>query len=853
MKSKLSRIMTVLLFTVCLIASSCIAISAAAGDKVTSSNFGEMTTLEQAPASFLHLEEGKIKNMTGWGYYNVGGEDVWYFHGDGTATANPEIRFVTEGTDTTKKVNGSYTFAPVEIKGFSFSYKIVNSASGKLADLTDATKNYIVQTLASDGTYPIHVPNIVADGEWYTISIDLSSSMTSSKSAIFDDVNHLFSGFIFKIGALNGELMIKNINVELIEAPESPLTLETAKIKNMTEWGYANIGGEDVWTFYGDGTATANPEIRFVTDGTDTSVKVNGSYTFAPVEVNAFSFSYKLINTDEKGVADLASKNYIVQELASDSTYPIFTPDIVADGQWHTVTIDKTTALYNTSLGNTFDDVNHLFSGFIFKMGGLNGTLMIKDIEIVDANAAPTYTVTFKADGEIVGTAKYTEENKAITEPAVPEKVGYNGAWAAYELTTGDVTVEAVYTPIEYKAYFVHPKTGMPLTAPVSFNVENKASITFPEVPAELQMEGYKASWDKAPADLALEDTTVTLTYEVINYTAYFVHPRTGMMLAAPVSFNVENKDSVVFPEVPAEHQMEGYTASWSMTPAELPLENTNVTITYSPVEYTVTFKADGEVVGTAKYTADNTEITAPAVPEKAGYTGVWAAYELTTGDVTVEAIYTAVEYTVTFKADGADVGTATYTVENKEITAPAVPEKAGYTGAWAAYELTTGDVTVEAIYTAIEYTVTYKAEGNTVGTVKYTVENKNVTAPAVPEKAGYNGAWESKTLTTGDVTVNAVYTAIEYTVTFKADGEVVGTVKYTVENKEITAPAVPEKEDYTGEWEAYTLTMGDLTVNAVYTEIPKSPAGLIIGIVAAVVVVAGAVAFIVIRKKKVV
>jgi hypothetical protein len=60
-------------------------------------------------------------------------------------------------------------------------------------------------------------------------------------------------------------------------------------------------------------------------------------------------------------------------------------------------------------------------------------------------------------------------------------------------------------------------------------------------------------------------------------------------------------------------------------------------------------------------------------------------------------------EYTVTFIADGATVGTATYTVEDKDIEEPAVPEKEGYTGVWEEYELTTGDVTVNAVYTEIE------------------------------------------------------------------------------------------------------------------------------------------------------
>ena len=67
-------------------------------------------------------------------------------------------------------------------------------------------------------------------------------------------------------------------------------------------------------------------------------------------------------------------------------------------------------------------------------------------------------------------------------------------------------------------------------------------------------------------------------------------------------------------------------------------------------------------------------------------------------------------------------------------------------------------------------------------------------------------------------MTVNAVYTPIEYTVTFIADGVTVGTDSYTVEDREITELEVPEKAGYTGVWEEYELTLGNVTVNAVYT-----------------------------------
>ncbi|MBQ2769137.1 MAG: InlB B-repeat-containing protein [Clostridia bacterium] len=426
--------------------------------------------------------------------------------------------------------------------------------------------------------------------------------------------------------------------------------------------------------------------------------------------------------------------------------------------------------------------------------------------------------------------------------------------------------------------------------------------------------------------DVAYEGLVLTKSYEkeAIEYTISFNHPRTGMPLAAPINFTVETMDEVVFPAVPAEAEREGYTVAWDKTVADVTLADLQVVPVWTAIKYTATFVADGQTVGTVEYTVEDEEIAAPAVPEKAHYTGAWEAYELAIGGVTVEAVYTPVEYTVTFVADGETVGTDTYTVEDKEITVPGVPAKDHYTGAWGAYELNGGNVTVNAVYTAveytisfndprtgmplaapitftietkdsvefpavpedlampgytvawdktaadvtladlqvapvltiIEYTVTFVADGETVDTATYTVENTEITVPEAPAKEYYTVAWESYTLTTGDVTVNAVYTAVEYTVTFVADGETVGTVTYTVDSTEITAPEVPAKSGYTAAWEAYELNGGDVTVNAVYTEIPAEPAeeeggcGSVIGGVSAAVAMLGA-AVVVLKKKK--
>lgn len=248
---------------------------------------------------------------------------------------------------------------------------------------------------------------------------------------------------------------------------------------------------------------------------------------------------------------------------------------------------------------------------------------------------------------------------------------------------------------------------------------------------------------------------------------------------------------------------------------------------------YKVSFDTDGGTEVAEIVCNEGDKLSLPTDPTKAHYTfdGWYTNAERTpdskfnaekaiSSDMTLYAKWQAVKYTVTFKADGKQVGEAlTYTVENKQIIEPAVPEKIGYSGAWGKYELDCKNIEVNAVYTVIPYTVTFKAEGEQVGEVlTYTVENKQITEPSVPEKDGFIGEWEEYELNCENIVVNAVYTAV-YTVTFKAEGVQVGEIlTYTLKNKQITEPAVPEKAGYNGAWEEYELNGGNKVVNAEYT-----------------------------------
>lgn len=111
------------------------------------------------------------------------------------------------------------------------------------------------------------------------------------------------------------------------------------------------------------------------------------------------------------------------------------------------------------------------------------------------------------------------------------------------------------------------------------------------------------------------------------------------------------------------------------------------------PEEYTVTFVADGETVDTQTYTAENTDITVPEVPEKKGYTGEWEEYVLDGGNKTVNAVYSVITYKIEYVVAGLSPSSEDYYVfaEGGEYSSGGI-KNGNYP---ASYTIEDGDVTI--------------------------------------------------------------------------------------------------------------------------------------------------------------
>ncbi|MBQ2998884.1 MAG: uL15 family ribosomal protein [Clostridia bacterium] len=425
------------------------------------------------------------------------------------------------------------------------------------------------------------------------------------------------------------------------------------------------------------------------------------------------------------------------------------------------------------------------------------------DLEIKAIYTAIEYTVTFKYADGTTEEKTYTVDDYSLFNnlPAIPNRVaeGYDGTWyvvsvggealatpiklSEYTVASGDLVIEARYTAIEYTATFYKKDGSFAGTA--KFTVEGFID-TIPDVP---EIPGYENGKWIYSTPLQPGDMDVHPEYTPIEYTATFKDENGNILGTA--NFTVEGflESKPEFPQKP------GYIGEWVYpNGVECPPNDMDVTLKYTIITYTVEFYRDnGTLLSSTTYTVDNKNFTIPDVPAKSEYVGEWyvitntglvklSEYVITNenlGDLRIKAVYELKTYTAYFRVDGVVIGSVTFTVETEELSGiPTIPAKRGYSAKWANYELGREDLYIDAIYTIVQYTATFKNEdGKTVGTVDFTINDKSIKAPALPEKKGATGAWyvvkvngaeidpvllSEFELTDADLTIQAMYEAEE-------------------------------------------------------------------------------------------
>ncbi len=434
-------------------------------------------------------------------------------------------------------------------------------------------------------------------------------------------------------------------------------------------------------------------------------------------------------------------------------------------------------------------------------------TMPAQDVMFTAQFELSQYEAVIMADGKQIAVIPYTYGQTSIALPDVPAKEGHTGSWPAYTLPIGGTTITAVYAVNTYTVTW--DVEGTTTTAPVDFG----API---EKPADPKKEGYDfTGWTPdVPDTMPAQDVTFTAQFELSQYEAVIMAD--GKQIAViPYTYG---QTSIALPDVPAK---EGHTGAWPTY--TLPVGGVTITAVYTVNKYTVTWDVDGTT--TTEQVAFGAPIGKPANPEKEGHDFIGWTPEIPdtmpAQDVTFTAQFKLSQYEAVIMADGKQIAVIPYTYGQKSITLPDVPEKEGYTGAWPSYTLPIGGVTITAVYTANTYTVTWDADGAI--TQNAVLFGNPIRTPVNPTKNGYTfTGWTPEipdTMPAQDVTFTAQFEANTYNAVIIADGRQIAVIPYTYGQKSITLPDVPEKEGYTGAWPTYTLSVGGVTITAVYTK----------------------------------
>ncbi|MCR5522082.1 MAG: InlB B-repeat-containing protein, partial [Clostridia bacterium] len=434
-----------------------------------------------------------------------------------------------------------------------------------------------------------------------------------------------------------------------------------------------------------------------------------------------------------------------------------------------------------------------------------------------DIGTINSHTITFDTDGGTEIDPITQDYGTEITKPADPEKEGctFDG-WDTDipdTMPDEDMTITALWIINEYSVtykldgadYFATPYES----AVDKFNYGETVPVREKAV-----KEGYTVSdWaftpalidGKMPAGNVVANATsiinsynLTVTYEMSD----------GKDELAPEAYSqaVEyGKDySVTSPEVT------GYTPDVAAVEGTMGVGDVAVTVKYSPKPHTVTWNVDGEKTVDEYVYGD--DIIKPDDPTKEGYdfigwsedgeTVVDVAKTVPDGDIEYIAVWSEKQYTVTYKLDGGKIDESTddVTVSRKytdtvDTNKPANPEKEGNSFEGWAYTYTDSDnntvtvsasdtnvpydITATALWTAKEYTVTYKLDGveyfatpyeSAVDTFTYgseiTVREKAVKEGYTVSDWAFTPALVDGKMPAGDVVANAISTVNKYTLT---------------------------------------------------------------------------------------
>ena len=320
--------------------------------------------------------------------------------------------------------------------------------------------------------------------------------------------------------------------------------------------------------------------------------------------------------------------------------------------------------------------------------------------------------------------------------------------------------------------------------------------------------------------------TPFVVTFQVPTYTVSVATSPYGTIEGAG---EYEEGAEATFTAVPNN----GYKfVSWYNGSTENPLiiqvlDNMEVSATFAPKTYTVTYMIDQEVIRIDEVEYASALPTEPTAPEKEGHT--FAGWEehpaiMPANNLTINGSYTVNSYKLTYMI-GETVISEIDVEYGAPLTAIEAPTKEGHTfDGWSGLPETmpAHDVTVTGSYTVNTYTLTFKI-GDDVISETMVAYGSEIVEPTAPEKEGHTFAgWDEHpaTMPASDLTISGSYTVNSYKLTYMIGETVISEIDVEY-GAPLTAIEAPTKEGHTFDgWSGLPETMPahDVTVTGSYT-----------------------------------
>jgi len=387
------------------------------------------------------------------------------------------------------------------------------------------------------------------------------------------------------------------------------------------------------------------------------------------------------------------------------------------------------------------------------------------------------YTITFDTDGGTDIDPITQDFGTAITAPENPTKTYYTFIGWDIEIPSTmpaeNITITALWKANDYSITF--DTDGGSAVAPITQGYGS--AVTAPADPVK---EGYTfAGWDtEIPETMPGENVEIKALWTVNQYKITF--DTDGGNAIAPITQDFGT--AITAPDAPTKV---GYTfIGWDVEiPSIMPAENITVTALWKINQYTITFEIGADSENTCITLDYGTVITvAPGIPYRTHYTFVgWdkdIPETMPAENITITAVWKINEYTITFDTDGGSTIAPITQGYGSAVTVPDAPTKVGYTFIGWDVEIPetipAENITVKALWKINQYTITFEtADGTAIESITQDF-GTSVTAPSVPTRKGYLfDGWDKEipaTMPGEDITVTALWTAYEYTVSDSID-----------------------------------------------------------------------------------